>query len=86
MKHIDSTVDRGYSRTKLLERLGGVTWGITQDVLCIAYEIDRYMKNLDGLSELSEYGLEYPDDDVDLLPDCVSSIEDSDSVSEIRVG
>ncbi|GFX33319.1 hypothetical protein TNCV_811811 [Trichonephila clavipes] len=46
-------------------------------------EIDRYMKNLD---KLSEDGLEYSDDDVDFLPDCVSSIEDSDSDSEIRVG
>ncbi|GFY46221.1 hypothetical protein TNIN_86181 [Trichonephila inaurata madagascariensis] len=37
-------------------------------------EIDRYMNNLDELSED-----EYSDDDVDFLPDCVSSIEDSDS-------
>ncbi|GFY04067.1 hypothetical protein TNCV_1198451 [Trichonephila clavipes] len=50
---------------------------LTQD------EIDRYMNNLD---ELSEDGLEYSDDDVDFLPDCVSSIEDSDSDSEISVG
>ncbi|GFY75951.1 hypothetical protein TNIN_234941 [Trichonephila inaurata madagascariensis] len=44
------------------------------------------MNNLDELSELSEDGLEYSDDDVDFLPDCVSSIEDSDSYSEISVG
>ncbi|GFW02454.1 hypothetical protein TNCV_2454711 [Trichonephila clavipes] len=49
-------------------------------------EIDRYMNNLDELSELSEDGLEYSDDDVDFLPDCVSSIEDLDSDSEISVG
>ncbi|GFT57810.1 hypothetical protein NPIL_7161 [Nephila pilipes] len=42
---------------------------LTQD------EIDRYMNNLD---ELSEDGLEYFDDDVDFLPDNVSSNEDSD--------
>ncbi|GFY68727.1 hypothetical protein TNIN_53241 [Trichonephila inaurata madagascariensis] len=53
---------------------------LTQD------EIDRYMNNLDELSELSEDGLEYSDDDVDFLLDCVSSIEDSDSDSEISVG
>ncbi|GFV71442.1 uncharacterized protein TNCV_4564261 [Trichonephila clavipes] len=53
---------------------------LTQD------EIDRYMNNLDELSELSEDGLEYSDDDVDLLPDCVSSIEDSDSDNDISVG
>ncbi|GFS30414.1 hypothetical protein TNIN_312591 [Trichonephila inaurata madagascariensis] len=50
---------------------------LTQD------EIDRYMNNLD---ELSEDGLEYSDDDVDFLPDCVSSIEDSDIDSEISIG
>ncbi|GFY54004.1 hypothetical protein TNIN_290581 [Trichonephila inaurata madagascariensis] len=49
-------------------------------------EIDRYMNNLDELSELSEDGLEYVDDDVDSLPDCVSSIEDSDSDREISIG
>ncbi|GFY18589.1 hypothetical protein TNCV_2398141 [Trichonephila clavipes] len=49
-------------------------------------EIDRYMNNLDELSELSENGLEYSDDDTDFLPDCVSSIEDLDSGSEISVG
>ncbi|GFS95165.1 hypothetical protein TNCV_2705111 [Trichonephila clavipes] len=53
---------------------------LTQD------EIDRYMNNLDKSNELSEDGLEYSDDDVDFLPDCVSSIEDSDSDSEISVG
>ncbi|GFW15445.1 hypothetical protein TNCV_4655851 [Trichonephila clavipes] len=53
---------------------------LTQD------EIDRYMNNLDKLSELSEDGLEYSDDDIDFLPDCVSSIEDSDSDSENSVG
>ncbi|GFY73537.1 hypothetical protein TNIN_158501 [Trichonephila inaurata madagascariensis] len=41
-------------------------------------EIDRYMNNMDELSELSEDGLEYSDDDIDFLPDCVSSIENSD--------
>ncbi|GFV11298.1 hypothetical protein TNCV_3723871 [Trichonephila clavipes] len=44
------------------------------------------MNTLDELSELSEDGLEYSDEDVDFLPDCVSSIEDSDSDSEISVG
>ncbi|GFX51793.1 hypothetical protein TNCV_5014951 [Trichonephila clavipes] len=44
------------------------------------------MNNLDELSELSKDGLEYFDDDVDFLPDCVSSFEDSDSDSEIRGG
>ncbi|GFY71249.1 hypothetical protein TNIN_441971 [Trichonephila inaurata madagascariensis] len=44
------------------------------------------MNNLDELSELSEDGLEYSNDDVDFLPDCVSSIEDSDSDTEISVG
>ncbi|GFT52932.1 hypothetical protein NPIL_666051 [Nephila pilipes] len=53
---------------------------LTQD------EIDRYMNNLDELSELSEDGLEYSDDDVDFLPDCVSSNEDSDSDCENSVG
>ncbi|GFY60936.1 hypothetical protein TNIN_452311 [Trichonephila inaurata madagascariensis] len=53
---------------------------LTQD------EIERYMNNLDELSELIEDGIEYSDDDVDFLPDCVSSIEDSDSDSEISVG
>ncbi|GFT10981.1 hypothetical protein NPIL_451031 [Nephila pilipes] len=41
---------------------------LTQD------EIDICMNNLD---ELSEDGLEYSDDDVDFLPDCVSSKKDS---------
>ncbi|GFV76718.1 hypothetical protein TNCV_4729381 [Trichonephila clavipes] len=50
---------------------------LTQD------EIDRYMNNLD---ELSEDGVEYSDDDVDFLPDCVPCIEDSDSDREISVG
>ncbi|GFT95765.1 hypothetical protein NPIL_410011 [Nephila pilipes] len=50
---------------------------LTQD------KIDRYMNNLD---ELSEDGLEYTDNDVDLLPDCVSSNEDSDSDCENSVG
>ncbi|GFS41472.1 hypothetical protein TNIN_82891 [Trichonephila inaurata madagascariensis] len=49
-------------------------------------KIDKYINNLDELSELSEDGLEYSDDDVDFLPDCVSSIEDSDNDSEISVG
>ncbi|GFS48998.1 hypothetical protein TNIN_45171 [Trichonephila inaurata madagascariensis] len=31
-KHIDSSVDRGYSRSKLLKRLAGVTWSSTQNV------------------------------------------------------
>ncbi|GFT68284.1 hypothetical protein TNCV_659041 [Trichonephila clavipes] len=53
---------------------------LTQD------EIDIYMNNLDELSEINENGLEYSDDDVDFLPDYVSSIEDSDSDSEISVG
>ncbi|GFX87749.1 hypothetical protein TNCV_2190261 [Trichonephila clavipes] len=42
-------------------------------------KIDRQMNNSD---ELSEDGLEYSDDDVDFLPDCVSSNEDSDSDCE----
>ncbi|GFT07546.1 piggyBac transposable element-derived protein 3 [Nephila pilipes] len=50
---------------------------LTQD------EMDRCMNNLD---ELSEGGLEYSDDDVDFLPDCVSSNEDSDSDCENSVG
>ncbi|GFY78383.1 hypothetical protein TNIN_244171 [Trichonephila inaurata madagascariensis] len=50
---------------------------LTQD------EIDRYMIT-DELRELSEDGLEYSDD-ADFLSDCVSSIEDSDSDSEISV-
>ncbi|GFY16384.1 hypothetical protein TNCV_2350271 [Trichonephila clavipes] len=45
-------------------------------------EINRQMNNSDELSELSEDGLEYSDDVVDFLPDCVSSNEDSDSDSE----
>ncbi|GFQ67008.1 piggyBac transposable element-derived protein 3 [Trichonephila clavata] len=49
---------------------------LTQD------EIDRYMNNWD---ELSEDGLEYSDDDVDFLPDCVSSNEDSDSDCENKM-
>ncbi|GFS98232.1 hypothetical protein TNCV_944171 [Trichonephila clavipes] len=53
---------------------------LTQD------EIDRYMNNLDELSELNEDGLECSDDYVDFLPDCVPSIEDSDGDSEISVG
>ncbi|GFW73461.1 hypothetical protein TNCV_2801251 [Trichonephila clavipes] len=36
------------------------------------------MNNSDELSELSEDGLEHFDIDVDFLPDCVSSNEDSD--------
>ncbi|GFY41992.1 hypothetical protein TNIN_254381 [Trichonephila inaurata madagascariensis] len=48
-------------------------------------EIDRYMNNLDELSELSEDGLEYSDD-VDFLPDCVSSNEDSDSDCQNSIG
>ncbi|GFT40125.1 piggyBac transposable element-derived protein 3 [Nephila pilipes] len=52
---------------------------LTQD------EIDRYINNLDELSELSEDGLEYFDDDVDFLPDCVSS-NHSDSDWENSVG
>ncbi|XP_035211167.1 piggyBac transposable element-derived protein 3-like [Stegodyphus dumicola] len=44
-------------------------------------EIARYMNNLDELSDLSENGLEYSDDNVDFLHDCVSSNEDSDSDS-----
>ncbi|GFY26897.1 piggyBac transposable element-derived protein 3 [Trichonephila clavipes] len=39
------------------------------------------MNKSDELRELSEDGLEYFDDDVDLLPDCVSSNEDLDSDS-----
>ncbi|GFS91258.1 uncharacterized protein NPIL_449321 [Nephila pilipes] len=49
---------------------------LTQD------EIDKYMNNLD---ELSEDGLEYSDDVVDFLPDYVSSNEDSDSYCENSV-
>ncbi|GFS77626.1 hypothetical protein TNCV_819431 [Trichonephila clavipes] len=45
-------------------------------------EIDRQMNNSVELSELSEDGLEYFDDDVDFLPDCVSSNEDSDGDCE----
>ncbi|GFY56842.1 DDE_Tnp_1_7 domain-containing protein [Trichonephila inaurata madagascariensis] len=59
-----------------------MTWQkciLTQD------EIDKYMNNLDELSELCKDGLECSDDDFDFLPDCVSSIEDSDSESEINV-
>ncbi|GFY06642.1 hypothetical protein TNCV_3524981 [Trichonephila clavipes] len=41
-------------------------------------EIDRQMNNSD---ELSKDGLEYSDD-VDFLPDCVSSNEDLDSDCE----
>ncbi|GFU16825.1 chimeric ERCC6-PGBD3 protein [Trichonephila clavipes] len=41
--------------------------------------------NLDELNELSEDGLKYSDDDVDFLPDYVSSNEDSDSDSESSV-
>ncbi|GFW80919.1 piggyBac transposable element-derived protein 3 [Trichonephila clavipes] len=48
-------------------------------------EIVSYMNNLDELSELSEDGLEYSDAAADFLPDFVSSIEDSDSDSEISV-
>ncbi|GFU44842.1 hypothetical protein NPIL_276591 [Nephila pilipes] len=48
---------------------------LTQD------EIDRYINNL---NELSEDGLEYSDDDVDFFPHCVSSNEDSDSYCENR--
>ncbi|GFS92575.1 hypothetical protein TNCV_1160341 [Trichonephila clavipes] len=33
-KHIDSTVDRGYSRSQLLKRSACVTWGSTQDGKC----------------------------------------------------
>ncbi|GFV85981.1 hypothetical protein TNCV_203611 [Trichonephila clavipes] len=39
-------------------------------------EINRHMNNSDELSELSEDGLEYSDDDVDFLPNIVSSNED----------
>ncbi|GFT38089.1 hypothetical protein NPIL_496071 [Nephila pilipes] len=49
-------------------------------------EIERYMNNLDELSELSEDGLEYFDDDVHFLPDFVSSNEDLNSDSENSVG
>ncbi|GFW42041.1 hypothetical protein TNCV_1904991 [Trichonephila clavipes] len=38
VKHIDSSVDRGYAISKLLKRLAGVTWGSTQDVMCTAYK------------------------------------------------
>ncbi|GFX22678.1 hypothetical protein TNCV_2994131 [Trichonephila clavipes] len=37
-KHIDSSVDRCYSRSKPLKRSAGVTWGSTQDVMCTAYK------------------------------------------------
>jgi len=53
---------------------------LTQD------EIDRYINNLDVLSELSEDGLEHSHDDVDFFPDCASSNEDSDSDYENSVG
>ncbi|GFY37218.1 hypothetical protein TNIN_167991 [Trichonephila inaurata madagascariensis] len=45
-------------------------------------EIGGQMNNSDELSELSEDGLAYSDDNVDFLPDCVSSNEDSDSDCE----
>ncbi|GFY17798.1 uncharacterized protein TNCV_1075331 [Trichonephila clavipes] len=64
----------------------GYDFDIAKKRILTQEEIDRYMNNLDELNELSEEGLEYSDDDVDFLPDYVSSIEDSDSDSEIRVG
>ncbi|GFR00287.1 hypothetical protein TNCT_596331 [Trichonephila clavata] len=40
---------------------------------------------MNNWDELSENGLEYSDDNVDLLPDCVSPNEDSDSDCENSV-
>ncbi|GFU44846.1 hypothetical protein NPIL_276611 [Nephila pilipes] len=40
---------------------------------------------MNNLDELSEDGLEYSDNDVDFLPDCVSSNEDSGSDCESSV-
>ncbi|XP_035215976.1 uncharacterized protein LOC118189480 [Stegodyphus dumicola] len=37
-KHVNSAVDKGYARSRLLKRLASATWGSTQDVLCTAYK------------------------------------------------
>lgn len=37
-KQIDSSIEKGQTRSKLLKYLAGITWGSTQDVLCTAYK------------------------------------------------
>ncbi|GFW45933.1 hypothetical protein TNCV_4496521 [Trichonephila clavipes] len=59
----------------------GYHFDIAKKRILTQNEIDRYMNNSD---DLREDGLEYSDD-VDFLPDCVSSNEDSDSDCENSV-